>query len=749
MVQHTKKGFNKYKDRCVELQNENEQMEKAIRRLKRNKEGLEALSKELSGNIVKHYVSESLASVLKSDGSDGAIHFTLDELQEVEEGLINKIQNCSEEHNHPLFKEYVIKYLEEKFKDAPKEEEDDKEDSDEEDDDDKDDDKEEDDDEDDDGDDDDQGGQAGGEADKDKEDDEEEEEQKEEPPQSKEVKIKRFNDKKSLQGKKHSVAESSSQHFSLNEVLQEGENAMYWKAVALKQMFGKWHLKTQLARQSAYMQKTFIQKFGTAAEANDEYPPKSEGIVQLVLAPSLQRIRSILPEKVNMFLTKAWIKKLQKEAEGQPRVTVALSYLEYLIRMQRDYEDMEKRYQIVRKQEFLQSTFNPDMHHYQLALLQEQAVELMRSWPKYNMHCEAKCQLPIHPSQVQIVDMTEGYRVSNEDLGNSPALRKLQTSTVSQMRVPLDLLFNPRPKWACLEDMRQEVKSLQAQFGINRNLFMERLQQYEVPAKNDIASQYAFMQYWIQHLECYQDMLEKENNFIIQYLLHIPDTPVCLYGIQPDDDALPHFFPVIYPFIQEPKDAEEYVQITDQLKVWRANFKMHYGLMKDMFKSLQSELDEGNVANSRMQELFDNINATFQTWTTLLQQLVNYCNNLLQINIVASFTTVTKKKTSTVEREVAELLMESRVYHQCPLADGWIATAERCMELAKARIHADEPGARRHEALLRQTLTDEEQRILLDEQKETMEKVQQRMPAPLIQTAGTHAKGKEKAVDLE
>ena len=124
-------------------------------------------------------------------------------------------------------------------------------------------------------------------------------------------------------------------------------------------------------------------------------------------------------------------------------------------------------------------------------------------------------------------------------------------------------------------------------------------------------------------------MLEKENNFIIQYLLHMPDTPICLYGIQPDDDALPHFFPVIYPFIQEPKDAEEYVKITDKLNVWRARFKLHYGLMKDMFKSIQSELDEGNVTNSRMQELFDNINATFQTWTTLLQQLVNHCNNLL------------------------------------------------------------------------------------------------------------------------
>ena len=113
---------------------------------------------------------------------------------------------------------------------------------------------------------------------------------------------------------------------------------------------------------------------------------------------------------------------------------IALSYLEYLIRLQRDYEDMEKRYQLVRKQEFIHTTFQPDTQYYQLALLQEQAVELMKSWPKYNMHCEAKCQLPQHPSQIQIVDMTEGYKIANEDLQNSPAIRKLQTSTVSQMQ---------------------------------------------------------------------------------------------------------------------------------------------------------------------------------------------------------------------------------------------------------------------------------------------------------------------------
>ena len=93
--------------------------------------------------------------------------------------------------------------------------------------------------------------------------------------------------------------------------------------------------------------------------------------MQLVLAPSMSLIRQILPEKLGSMLTRAWIQKIRKDAEGKPTVTVAISYLEYLIRIQRDYEDMEKRYQLVRKQEFLNMTFSPDTQYYQLALLQE------------------------------------------------------------------------------------------------------------------------------------------------------------------------------------------------------------------------------------------------------------------------------------------------------------------------------------------------------------------------------------------
>ena len=85
----------------------------------------------------------------------------------------------------------------------------------------------------------------------------------------------------------------------------------------------------------------------------------------------------------------------------------------------------------------------------------------MRTWPTY---VQKKCELPVHPSRIQVVDMIEGYRVAEADAMNSPAIRKLSTSTIAQMQIPLDMLLN---KWACLEDMRREVKDLQIQFAIH------------------------------------------------------------------------------------------------------------------------------------------------------------------------------------------------------------------------------------------------------------------------------------------
>ena len=126
-----------------------------------------------------------------------------------------------------------------------------------------------------------------------------------------------------------------------------------------------------MAKMAAYIEKRFTTSSTPTPAVPTKYPPTEEGMVQLVLAPTMQRIKYILPEQVGALLTKEWIQKLSKDAEHKPNVTVALFYLEYLIRLQRDYEDMEKRYQVVRKQEFINMPFSPDPQYYQLALLQE------------------------------------------------------------------------------------------------------------------------------------------------------------------------------------------------------------------------------------------------------------------------------------------------------------------------------------------------------------------------------------------
>ena len=128
-------------------------------------------------------------------------------------------------------------------------------------------------------------------------------------------------------------------------------------------------------------------------------------------------------------------------------------------------------------------------------------------------------------------------------------------------------------------------------------------------------------------------------------------------------------------FLQEPRDAEEYAKIADKLKVWRVQFKMNYDLM-EVNVHIHGQGARRAAVDSSMQlkDLMINVHSTFDRWIELLKQLFKHCNDLLQLNIVASNTVLHKNKASTSEKEIAKILMESRVHHQKPLLNGWIAT---------------------------------------------------------------------------
>lgn len=61
----------------------------------------------------------------------------------------------------------------------------------------------------------------------------------------------------------------------------------------------------------------------------------------------------------------------------------------------------------------------------------------------------------------------------------------------------------------------------------------------------------------------------------------------------PDGDALPNFFWALFPYMQEPRDVEEYVEICDKIKAWRAIFANNCTLMEQLFESLQDDARKG------------------------------------------------------------------------------------------------------------------------------------------------------------
>lgn len=340
----------------------------------------------------------------------------------------------------------------------------------------------------------------------------------------------------------------------------------------------------------------------------------------------------------------------------------------------------------IRRQEFMKAPIMHSHLNYQVQLLNEQANLLISKWPKYNMHDMLKCHLPEHPCTSQVLELPLELRISKVDQGNSPTLRRLSTTNLEKVRTPLELLLGQRPQWECLEEVRTPIKELHLQYAEVRNAYKDSMGQLEVPVGADIPAYLQYFQRLMTMLAEYKDVISNEVTLIAQYLLSTPKTPVCLYGITPDIDALPHFFPVVYPLAQEPKDAEEYVEICDKLKTWRAVHANNINFMDQMFEGLQVDTCTGLVSAEVVKDALDSIKAIYEQWSMHRKKLIGYCNELLKCSILSCrILTKKKQKAKIVERDIAEQLLESHIHHNRVLPEGWLVTVEYCLELAKAR----------------------------------------------------------------
>lgn len=231
------------------------------------------------------------------------------------------------------------------------------------------------------------------------------------------------------------------------------------------------------------------------------------------------------------------------------------------------------------------------------------------------------------------------------------------------------------------------------QFDELRKDFAKTLAKAVPPSDQSLEEQLRFFKFLVIKIHEYKQVLDKKMDLVLQYLMCEPDTPVCLYGIMqdgdalpcltfclygimPDGDALPNFFPTLFPYMQEPWDVEEYVEISDKIKAWQAVFANSCTFMEQLFDSLQDDACKGTWTEDSLQECLNNIRATYDQWSLHQKKLMGHCNDLLQLSIVASRIPAKPKKfTLTVERDIAEQL-EARIYHNQKLNDGWLATAD-------------------------------------------------------------------------
>lgn len=67
-------------------------------------------------------------------------------------------------------------------------------------------------------------------------------------------------------------------------------------------------------------------------------------------------------------------------------------------------------------------------------------------------------------------------------------------------------------------------------------------------------------------LEEWFQVAKHELQFLGTCIQELPDSPPLLYALAPPQEALPQFYPALYPYTTEPLDAEDYAKNSENGK---------------------------------------------------------------------------------------------------------------------------------------------------------------------------------------
>ena len=139
---------------------------------------------------------------------------------------------------------------------------------------------------------------------------------------------------------------------------------------------------------------------------------------------------------------------------------------------------------------------------------------------------------------------------------------RFQPEELRSLAINVDMLLANREQYNCMARFKELIlRTLDEAKGLRQRI-EEELQNLEPPKPQDSENSWtACLSHVMGILSSWTGVVREELGFLETCIEKSPEPPRLLYAMAPPPEALPMFYPVIWPNILEPYDGEIYVDL--------------------------------------------------------------------------------------------------------------------------------------------------------------------------------------------
>ena len=303
--------------------------------------------------------------------------------------------------------------------------------------------------------------------------------------------------------------------------------------------------------------------------------------------------------------------------------------------------------------------------------VQESFKGFLEEWPNMHFHSMEECIIPKHPACIQYLQSPPQIEPP-EELKDMIPRTELQSLVLN-----VDVLLANSTEFECTLQFKELImKEVDKARGVRRQLecMLEGIQPPEGGSSAEaIENGERCLRRMMKVLTAWTLLVKKEVEFLVSCLEKYP-TQRLLYAIAPPPEALPVFYPVLWPETMEPYDGDRYAELVKQLQDWGDQMRLNEKMWRETLE-----------ANPEP-EICRNV---FEEGAKHTRQVLKFCNALIQHSIEVQRQPEAKQEVAALEIDVqwlAENLLKARIKVGRQAYGSWLATAFYCYKLAKARL---------------------------------------------------------------